>query len=70
MLGRQQNKVSMNEWFRAISETCELPAGAVHELYHRGFVVLPQAVPRESVGRLTDAYNAAVSSAIKEDTKA
>ena len=59
----------MNDWFTAISETCELPADAVHELYHRGFVVLPQAVPRESVGRLSDAYNAAVSSAIREDTK-
>jgi hypothetical protein len=68
-LGRQQNKVSMNDWFRAISETCELPTDAVHELYHCGFVVLPQAEPRESVGRLTDAYNAAVSSAIREDTK-
>jgi len=39
----------MNDWFRAISETRELPADAVHELDHRGFVVLPQAVPRESV---------------------
>ena len=59
----------MNDWFKAIWANCELPADAVHGLYHRGFAVLPQTVPRESVGPLTDAYNAAVSSATKEDTK-
>jgi hypothetical protein len=68
-LGHSQNKVSMNDWFRAISKTCELPTDAVHELDRRGFVVLPQTVPRASVGPLTNAYNAAVSSARVEDTK-
>ena len=59
----------MNDWFRTISATGELPADAAHGLQHRGFAILPHAVPRESLGRLTDAYDTAVSSATKEDTK-
>jgi hypothetical protein len=59
----------MNDWFRTLSATDELPADAVQGLSHRGFAILPHAVPRESVGRLIDAYDAAVSAATKEDTK-
>jgi hypothetical protein len=66
---RPQNKVSMNDWLRTISATGELPADAVQGLYHRGFAILPHAVPRERVGRLIDAYDAAVAAAMKEDTK-
>src|SRR5262245_37298638 len=59
----------MNDWFEAISATCELPAKAAHELHHHGFTVLPGVVPHENVGRLTTAYDAAVSSAIDTDIK-
>src|SRR5262245_55829785 len=59
----------MNDWFGAISATCELPADAAHGLHRRGFAILPHAVPHESFGRLTDAYDTAVSSATKEDMK-
>lgn len=59
----------MNDWFDAISAICELPAEAAFELHHRGFTVLRDAVPHESVGRLTAAYDAAVSSATDVDIK-
>jgi hypothetical protein len=59
----------MNDWFKAISTSGELPADAVQELNDRGFAILPHAVPRESIGRLGEAYDAAVAAAIKEDTK-
>jgi hypothetical protein len=59
----------MNDWFEAISATCVLPAVSAHELYHRGFTVVPGAMPHENVGRLTAAYDAAVLSATDADTK-
>jgi hypothetical protein len=59
----------MNDWFEAISATCELPGEAAYELHHRGFTVLPGAVAHENVGRLTAAYDAAVSSATDTDIK-
>src|SRR5215470_12745923 len=59
----------MNDWLGAISATGELPADAAHGLQHRGFAILPHVVPRESIGRLTDAYDTAVSSATNEDTR-
>ncbi|HKE55736.1 MAG TPA: phytanoyl-CoA dioxygenase family protein [Pyrinomonadaceae bacterium] len=68
-VGPTAKQVSMNDWFGAISTTFDLPAEAAHGLIHRGFAVLRSAVPRASLGRLTEAYETAVSSATKEDTK-
>lgn len=68
-LGRQQSKGLMKDWFAAISATCNLPAEAAHGLNHCGFAVLRGAVPHKRVGRLNDAYDSAVSSATKADTK-
>ena len=59
----------MSDWFDMISATCELPAEAAYELHHRGFTVLPGAVPHENVARLAAAYDAAVSSATEVDLK-
>jgi len=59
----------MKDWFDEISATCELPAEAAYELQHRGFTVLPGAVPLENLARLTAAYDAAVSSAAEGDLK-
>src|SRR5262245_59968353 len=64
-----QSGNSMNGWFEAISATCELPAETGDELHQRGFTFLPGVLSRESVERLSDGYDTAVSSATDMDVK-
>lgn len=59
----------MRNWFDVLAASSELPADAAYELDHQGFVVLPGPVPCERIERLTDAYDAAVSSAKEVDVK-
>ena len=59
----------MVDWFKTLAARRDLPADAASELRHRGFVVLPGAVPREHMARLTDAYDAAMSSASGSDLR-
>jgi phytanoyl-CoA dioxygenase PhyH len=59
----------MVDWFKTLAAGSELPTDAVSELHERGFVVLPGPVPSERMELLTDAYTAAVASAIGDDIK-
>jgi phytanoyl-CoA dioxygenase PhyH len=53
----------MSDWFDTLSASSALPVDAAYELHHRGFVVVPGPVPCEYIKRLSDAYDAVVSSA-------
>jgi len=57
----------MDDWFETLEARSELPADGAFELQHRGFVVLPGPVPAEQMERLTNAYEAAMSSASGAD---
>jgi hypothetical protein len=59
----------MDDWFETLELRSELPADAAFELEHRGFVVLPGPVPAEQMERLTDVYDAAMSSALGADLR-
>ena len=59
----------MRDWFDTLAASSELSADTADELHHQGFVVLPGPVPCERIERLTDAYDAAVSSAKEVDMK-
>jgi hypothetical protein len=59
----------LNNWFEAISATCALPAHAAEELHHRGFTVIPHAVPGAGLQRLSQIYDAAMSSATGADMR-
>jgi len=66
----RQGETPLDTWFEAISSRCALPADAAQELHHRGFTVIPDAVPCSSLQRLSQAYDAAMSSATAADLKA
>ena len=57
----------MNDWFEAISASGALPADAAEELQHRGFTIIPAAVPPVPLERLRHEYDAAISSASSAD---
>ena len=59
----------MNDWFGAISASCALPTDSAEELQHRGFTVIPDAVPPVHVERLRHAYDAAMTSASDADLR-
>jgi hypothetical protein len=59
----------MDDWFETLEARSELPADGAFELQHRGFVVLPGPVPAEQMERLTNAYDAAISSASGADLR-
>jgi len=59
----------MVDWFGALSAESDLPPDAASVLQQQGFVVIPGAVPSERMGRLIDAYDAAVTSATGDDLK-
>jgi hypothetical protein len=59
----------MSDWFNTLAAGSQLPMDAAAALQERGFVVLPGLVPSDGVERLTNAYAAAVASAIADDVK-
>jgi hypothetical protein len=60
---------SMDDGFETLEARRELPAEAAFELQHRGFIVLPGPVPAEQIESLTNAYDAAMSSASGADLR-
>jgi len=59
----------MTNWFEMLAASRELSNEAAAALDHQGFVVLPSLVTRERIDRLTDAFDAAVSSASDVDVR-
>ena len=65
--GRRTN--SMDDWFETLEARSELPAERAFELQQRGFIVLPGPVPAEQLEGLTNAYDAAMSTASGADLR-
>jgi hypothetical protein len=59
----------MSDWFSALAAGSQLPMDAAAELQERGFIVLPGAVPTDSVERVANAYAAAVAAASAADVR-
>ncbi len=59
----------MQDWFRAISDSCSLSANVLRELDDIGFVVIPNAVTSDDLPQLVSAYDSAVASASPDDKK-
>lgn len=59
----------MNDWFEALTASGALATGAARELHHRGFTVIPDAVPHTDLQRLSHAYDAAMSATTCADMK-
>jgi len=59
----------MVDWFGSLAAMNRLPVDTAYKLRHRGFDVLPGAVPDDHIEPLVDAYTAAVSSATGADVR-
>jgi hypothetical protein len=54
----------MDDWFNVIAANCVLSSAAVQDLHDVGFVVVPGPLMPEGLGRLSEAYDSAVASAL------
>jgi hypothetical protein len=67
--GVSVSSLATDDWFSTLAAGSEFPMNAASELQERGFVVLHGPVPSDQMGRLANAYTAAVSSATGDDIK-
>jgi len=60
----------MADWFSALAPANSLAKTAAEELERQGFTIIPGPVPPGRMSELTDAYDAAIASAIGNDIRA